>query len=196
MNKQEYMEQLKKRLKRLPPEDFERAVEYFEEYFAEAGVENEEKAIEDLGTPQEAADQIIRDMALDYAKEPVKNVKKGLNGLWVGLLAVCAAPVAVPLLAAGVILIAAAAMVVFSILFSFLIVAACGVIAGPVTVIAGFTVLTKSVPVFLCCVGIGLASTGIGAALTYGMYLLCRSFLGWAVKGIGNMIQRGGRKNA
>ena len=40
MNKQEYMEQLKKRLKRLPGEDFERAVEYFEEYFAEAGVEN------------------------------------------------------------------------------------------------------------------------------------------------------------
>ena len=28
MNKQEYMEQLKKRLKRLPGEDFERAVEY------------------------------------------------------------------------------------------------------------------------------------------------------------------------
>ena len=58
MNKQEYMNQLKERLRRLPKEDFARAVEYYEEYFAEAGEENEAKAIEDLGSPQEAADYL------------------------------------------------------------------------------------------------------------------------------------------
>jgi len=56
MNKQEYMNQLKDRLKHLPKEDFERAIEYYEEYFADAGPENEQKAIEDLGSPQEAVD--------------------------------------------------------------------------------------------------------------------------------------------
>ena len=53
MNKQEYMKQLKQCLRRLPKEDFERAVEYYEEYFADAGSENEAKAIEDLGSPKE-----------------------------------------------------------------------------------------------------------------------------------------------
>lgn len=39
MNKEQYMKVLKKRLRRLPKEDYNRAVEYFEEYFAEAGRE-------------------------------------------------------------------------------------------------------------------------------------------------------------
>ena len=51
MTKTEYMKVLSKKLRRLPKEDYERAVEYFEEYFADAGLENEQKAIEDLWNP-------------------------------------------------------------------------------------------------------------------------------------------------
>ena len=39
MTRQEYMEELKKYLKRLPQEDFDNAIEYFSEYFEEAGPE-------------------------------------------------------------------------------------------------------------------------------------------------------------
>ena len=108
MNRQEYMKQLKEQLKRLPKEDFARAVEYYEEYFAEAGEENEAKAIEDLGSPKEAADQIICDMALNYSKKPVKDVRSGINGLWVAVLALFAVPIALPLLFSGVALVIAA----------------------------------------------------------------------------------------
>lgn len=196
MTKQEYMEQLEKRLRRLPKEDFEHAVSYFEEYFADAGEENEAQAIEDLGTPQQAADQIIRDMALDYAKEPVPNVKKGFRALWIVLLAIFAAPIAVPLMGCGVLLVLAAVVTVCAILFALLMIAVASVITGPVTIMAGFTVLGRSIPVFLCCLGMGLAATGVGAALTYGMGLLCRSFLSWTIKVIGKMIQKGGREHA
>ena len=41
MTRKEYMEQLKKYLKRLPKEDYDNAIEYFSEYFDEAGPENE-----------------------------------------------------------------------------------------------------------------------------------------------------------
>lgn len=196
MTKQEYMEQLEKRLRRLPREDFEHAVSYFEEYFADAGEENEAQAIEDLGTPQQAADQIIRDMAMDYAAEPVHNVKKGFHALWIVLLAICAAPAAVPLMICGVALILAAVITVCAILAAVLIVAVCSAITGPVTMIAGFTVLGRSIPVFLCCIGMGLAATGAGAALTYGMGLLCKSFLSMTVRAVGKMIQKGGREHA
>ena len=37
MTRKEYMEQLRKYLKRLPKEDYENAIEYFSEYFDEAG---------------------------------------------------------------------------------------------------------------------------------------------------------------
>ena len=43
MTRKEYMEQLKKYLKRLPKEDYDNAIEYFSEYFDEAGPENEQQ---------------------------------------------------------------------------------------------------------------------------------------------------------
>ena len=107
MNREQYMERLRHRLKRLPKEDYERAVAYFTEYFEEAGAEREAQAIEDLGSPELAADQIIRDFAVENAAEPVRDVKKGFSALWIGILAVFAAPVALPLaLAFGAVLLA------------------------------------------------------------------------------------------
>lgn len=195
MSKQEYMEQLKAKLKRLPKEDFARAVEYYEEYFAEAGCENEEQAIEDLGSPQEAADQIICDMALNYSKEPIRNVKKGMDALWVILLAICAAPIALPFLLAGVILVAAAFLVAITLLLSLLLVAVCAVVTGPISVVAGFSALTKSIPVFLSCLGIGFVATGLGALAIYGMYFVCKSFISWTIRSFAKMIQnrKGGK---
>ena len=64
MTKKEYMKKLAYQLRRLPKEDFDKAMDYFEEYFEDAGIENEQKAIEDLGAPEEAASALILDLAL------------------------------------------------------------------------------------------------------------------------------------
>ncbi len=196
MNKEEYMKQLKINLKRLPKEDFNRAVEYYEEYFVEAGEENEQKAVEDLGSPREAADQIIKDMALNYSKEPVKDIKSGMNAVWIGILALFAVPIALPLLGGGIVVCLAMMLVAWSILLALMVMAASAVILGPVTIIAGFTIITKSISVFCTCIGIGLMAMGIGAAMTYGMYVLCRRFLGWTLKMLARIIRMGGKKRA
>ena len=59
MTRKEYMEQLRKYLKRLPKEDYENAIEYFSEYFDEAGPENEQQVMEELGEPKEAARELL-----------------------------------------------------------------------------------------------------------------------------------------
>ena len=66
MTKSEYMKKLSYSLRRLPKEDFNQAIDYFEEYFAEAGEENEQQAIEDLGSPEDAAKELatMKDSAL------------------------------------------------------------------------------------------------------------------------------------
>lgn len=97
MNRADYMKSLEHGLKRLPKEDYDRAISYFEEYFEEAGPDNEKQAIEDLGSPALAADQIIRDFAVENAEKPTKNVKRSFSAVWVGILAVFAAPVGLPL---------------------------------------------------------------------------------------------------
>lgn len=71
MTRKEYMEQLKKYLKRLPKEDYDNAIEYFSEYFDEAGPENEQQVMEELGQPKEAA----RELLLNLLQESVGDSK-------------------------------------------------------------------------------------------------------------------------
>ena len=51
MNRTEYMNALEKRLRILPKENFNEAMDYFTEYFEDAGPEREQQAIQDLGSP-------------------------------------------------------------------------------------------------------------------------------------------------
>lgn len=60
MNRSEYLKELDKYLKKLPQSDYQNAMEYFTEYFDEAG---EERAMEELGTPREAAEDIFGNLS-------------------------------------------------------------------------------------------------------------------------------------
>ncbi len=97
MTKKEYMKKLAYQLRRLPKEDFDKAMDYFEEYFEDAGIENEQKAIEDLGAPEEAASALILDLAQENAVKPPKTMKRRFSALWIAILALFAAPIALPL---------------------------------------------------------------------------------------------------
>lgn len=79
MTKSEYMKKLSYSLRRLPKEDFNQAIDYFEEYFAEAGEENEQQAIEDLGSPEDAAKELIMNLAEKNMEQPPKTVKHSLR---------------------------------------------------------------------------------------------------------------------
>ena len=58
MNRKEYMERLEQLLLVLPEEEKEEALQYYHDYFDDAGVENEEIVIRELGTPEEVAAKI------------------------------------------------------------------------------------------------------------------------------------------
>ena len=89
MTKKEYMKKLAYQLRRLPKEDFDKAMDYFEEYFEDAGIENEKKAIEDLGAPEEAASALILDLAQENAVKPPKTMKRRFSALWIAILYFC-----------------------------------------------------------------------------------------------------------
>ena len=58
MERKEYMERLEQLLLVLPEEEREEALQYYYDYFDDAGVENEENVIRELGTPEEVAAKI------------------------------------------------------------------------------------------------------------------------------------------
>lgn len=55
MNRQEYIGRLRHLLGDLPEEEREEAIQYYEDYFEDAGFENEEKVIRELGSPEKVA---------------------------------------------------------------------------------------------------------------------------------------------
>ena len=182
MNREQYMKLLKKRLRHLPKDEFQKAVAYFEEYFDDAGEAREREAIADLGMPDEAAAQIIQDIAIKNTAKPPQSVKNGMNAVWVGILALFAAPFTIPFFAAA--LAVGFVMVVLAVLTLLLLFLAglLLVICGPVAFAGGFFVIGQSIPAALICFGRGIAATGAGLLLMQGMYLLIRRSLGWLVQ--------------
>lgn len=69
MTKTDYLAALEKYLKTLPEADYKEAMDYFTEYFEEAGSENEAQVIEELGDPKDAAEEIIRSLSANQAEK-------------------------------------------------------------------------------------------------------------------------------
>ena len=55
MNRIDFMERLAALLKDLPSEEKEEAMQYYKDYFDDAGVENEASLIQELGSPEKVA---------------------------------------------------------------------------------------------------------------------------------------------
>jgi len=96
MTRKEYMQELRGRLARLGPDERDAALAYYEEYFDEAGTDREQDVIRELGSPASVASRILADHAVKAAREAPHNPGKGLSALWFVLLAVVAAPLALP----------------------------------------------------------------------------------------------------
>lgn len=81
MTRTEYMEQLEKHLKKLPHKEYFEAINFFNEYFDEAGPEREADIIEELGSPKEAASELINNILNKQIQED-KERKEPLQLTW------------------------------------------------------------------------------------------------------------------
>lgn len=179
MNRQEFMNQLAAELSRLPKEEIQAAMEYYSEYFDEAGPEREQETIAELGSPAKVATQIKADYAVRQLDEPgaARSARKGLSAiLWV-ILGIFAAPVALPVaIALGAVAFAmfiAIAAIIFSLLVSFG--AVC--ISGIGLVFVGFAGLSGSLAGGIMLIGMGLVSAGITALLCVGVAIGAKALI-------------------
>ena len=193
MNRHEFIEELKKKLRKLPFDEIKEAVDYYEGYFDDAGVENEQAVLAELGSPAAVASQIIATFAIKEA-EADGSGKKKWRVAWLVILSIFASPIAIPLaLSAGVV--AIALIVTLSVvLISFFAAGAAIFIRGIACVVAGFLVIFQSVPTTLFYLGAGLMLLGIGAAATIATTKLSKICFNWLTKKVGSFILR--RKTA
>lgn len=178
MTREVYMKCLRRNLRRLPKEDYARAIEYFTEYFEEAGPD-EQQAIEDLGTPEMAANQIIRDFAVENAATPNTSVKKGISAVWIGILVILAAPIGLPLALAAVAVALSVVLVFASLILSLWITAFAIEISAIATLGGSIWLLFVSPVDGIANLGVSLVTIGIGIWVIKGCIWLSRWLIRW-----------------
>lgn len=176
MTSAEYLYDLRKRLSKLPPEEVERAMAYYEEYFAEAGPGEEADLIARLGTPAEVASTIISDYAIrDVQGQSVTGSKKGgLKTMWIVIIAVLASPIAIPLAIALFAVVFALLIAIFSVYFSFFITAIALAVVGIVAVCFSIAALIVAPLEGITLMGAGLICLALGLAAFIGTIKLCQ----------------------
>lgn len=152
------MQELRERLDRLPPDERKAALSYYEEYFDEAGSDHEQDVIRELGSPASVASRILADHAVKAARESPYNPKKGFSALWFVLLAIIAAPLAVPVIV-GIFGIAVA---IVATVFAIGVAGFALVVAGFALFIGGFVGLFSMPATALILFGTAFLLWGIG----------------------------------
>ena len=174
MTRKEYMEQLKKYLKRLPKEDYDNAIEYFSEYFDEAGPENEARVIAELGTPKEAAHEVISRLLEEKIVEDKSSLRNKTTILWIAILAVLASPVALPILLFFLAMIVTLLMIIFAVIVTALALTFALLISGVYTFFTSFSLLSVSLASTLFGGGLGLLMFGGALLLLLISFEICK----------------------
>ena len=184
MTKKEYIYHLKNRLRNLPIDEVESAVDYVSELFDQAGEENAEEVARDLGSPAKFAAQIRAEYAINqhclpedtttvYREKPKSN--NGWKTLALILLGIAALPVGLPLVLVLAVLIFVAVVVGVCLLFALGCVLLAGFIAVCSLVYAGFKMLTVSLASGLMSIGLGLIGiSGVVLIATAAIYLFIK----------------------
>lgn len=195
MTKADYMKTLAYSLRHLPKEEFEQAMDYFEEYFAEAGPEHEQQAIEDLGSPDEAAKTLIMNLAAKNVEEPPKTVKHSFKAVWIGLIALCAAPIALPLAFCLICVIAALIFAILCVLGGILLSAFCVLAAAVIGFIGGIALLFSSFTNGIATLGFSLLCAGGSVLFLFIAFQFCKWFLQKIVQFLGKLMKKKGAKH-
>ncbi|MEG0378184.1 MAG: DUF1700 domain-containing protein, partial [Eubacterium sp.] len=95
MNREKFLSILSRKLKKISFEDRQDILDYYNEYFDDAGIENEQQVIEELGAPAKLAVKLRGDLALKSLEN--KDKGKRMSILSIVLLSIFATPIALPL---------------------------------------------------------------------------------------------------
>ncbi|MCL2140254.1 MAG: DUF1700 domain-containing protein [Dehalococcoidia bacterium] len=186
MNKNEFMQRLRKRLARLPHDEYNDAVEYYEQYFAEA--EDEQVAIRQLGSPDAVAAKILA----DYADTPTDNTD--WKKLWIVICAIFAAPIALPVAIALVVTIVSLGVSLLAVSFSVMAAGVVVFISGIAATLLSFFFIAESIPTMLLLMGCGLVCTSIGLIMIYSTVWLVKKCVLGSIKLVGNLLRRSSAK--
>lgn len=190
MNKEQFMKELEKKL---PNEEKEAALTYYEEYFEEAGKENESQVILELGDISKIANQIMVNF---IGKESTvikeqKNLKHSISIVWLVILSIFASPIALPFALVLILLI----LITWLTIIIFWISGVCLVLSGLLYSILFIFTLFHDIPLSCLIIGLAMISLGLGISITIGSTNLFVKYSSWITKKISKLLLRKEKRN-
>lgn len=185
MNSQAFMTELQKRLRHLPKADREDAIAYYKEYLEEMNAGEDTDVTKQLGKPADVAREIIAECTQKHMDNPEQkgNVKNSAVIVWLVILGIFAAPIALPLLVAFIIVIFALLLTVAAVILAVIVSGAAGIVAGIASFVA--SVIVSGIGQKLVCAGMGFICVSLGLLLMIGSIKLS----GLMLRGIAHLFK-------
>ncbi len=158
-----YLETLSKLIKKeLPAEEYNDVMQYYTEYFEDAGIEQEADVIKELGSPEDLAVRILEEYR--GKQLPQNNTatqkRKGLSTGWIIFIAIIGSPLWLALFCVCFALVIAVA----AIILAFGAVGIAGIAGGIGSLLGGIALLFEDVPLAFLMIGYGFLLGAIGCA--------------------------------
>ena len=180
MNKNAFMSEFSRKLRRLPKEDYDDAMRYYSEFFMDSGIDDQTDVIPIVGTVDEVSARILEELTDKQIDKTVKEggAKNSSRAIWYIILGIFAAPIAFPMAMVIAILFFVFIIVVFTVLIALMASSIAVVFAGLAAIPAIFWAETSSQVLVL--IGMACVAIAVGSLLCYGVFKLAKS----VVKGI------------
>ncbi len=175
MNRERFLKQLERLLSDIPESERREAMEYYQNYFEDAGPENEDLIIEELGSPQEVASSIKKNLFgedyenYSFVKEEQKPTDTSRRNTWIIVLIILTFPVWIGLLAGAFGILVSGIVCLFALAVAVIALDGAAVLVGVVFAGIGMAQICSGFP------AVGLILLGLG------MLFLAASVLGLVI---------------
>ena len=187
MNRIEFMEALSGLLQDIPEEDRMDALKYYNDYFDDAGAENEKNVIDELESPEKVAAKIKADREDpedEKAGMPMEQENKWLKMILIVAIILIGCPVIVPVAIGLLAAIAGILIAAFTFFVTIVIGFAAIVIVAIVLTAAGIGSMFVNIGVGLALFGAGMILIAVGAIGTVAGIRLCIIVFPGMIRGI------------
>lgn len=216
MTKEQFLFQLEQKLLDIPEDERAEAMEYYRDYFNDAGSENEEQVIAELGSPDKVAASIkeglragredagtvghppqTRGTAKSFSEANRDRKQTDSRSKWILiiLVAIFTFPFWIGIVGALFGILVAIVAVIFSLLVAAVALATVGIVAGVICVIVGIVrFFTGGMVSGLMAVSAGLLVFALGCLCAAALVFVLGQVFPWALRGISNLLHNGFRR--
>ncbi|MDH6366188.1 MULTISPECIES: DUF1700 domain-containing protein [unclassified Breznakia] len=200
MTKQQYITKLSFYLRGMEESEYEDVMNYIQEYFEDAGIENEQSVMEELGSPQKLAATLRAEATIKSANnkreeaesnlQQEKQKNSTLKTILIIVLGIFALPIALPLAIAMIAVIFA----LFAVLVSMVIVVVVMIVAlfivGIPNVVHSISLFSVSIADGLVALGASLMMIGAGLLMALVVVAIISKFIPWMVRQLTKIFNR------